>query len=395
MRPSSGGGFVPASRANSRSGGPAVLADASGYGRRRLRTSSSAGTRKPLIDCTLKPPPSPPRGVPPCADIDALEQALQISIRTAGLKPGRENQLADEATRLRRRRKGWLEETEKVIREWAGHAGLLWELHEQELSRLNDDRREKNRQHARTVAVLTKQLGEEREHGGAAAAQERDAAAAQLRAAQEAHELWKKAHQEEIGAAAQLEIVRTTARLRRDADQHAQSIKETLEAEHAARLSSAIEQSEESAAVACAAQERATRLECVTRRLKAQLAEAAERTRRIECLSQTQREALGEVKVDLEKRAQRLARRLEEERASKDQDRIAHESAMVAVRAQWKEELRMVDDRVRIVVTVKDQASSRPRDCCCASVARQRAEMAGALLEELQRGICPGVSPHS
>lgn len=55
-------------------------------------------------------------------------------------------------------------------------------------------------------------------------------------------------------------VIRTTARLRRDADQHAQSIKETLEAEHAARLSSAIEQSEESAAVACAAQERATRL---------------------------------------------------------------------------------------------------------------------------------------
>lgn len=43
---------------------------------------------------------------------------------------------------------------------------------------------------------------------------------------------------------------------------------------------------------------------------------------------------MGEVKVDLEKRAQRLARRLEEEQASKDQDRIAHESAMVAVRAQ-------------------------------------------------------------
>lgn len=69
--------------------------------------------------------------------------------------------------------------------QWAGHAGLLWELHEQELSRLNDDRREKNRQHARALAVLTRQLGEERELGGAAAAQERDAAAAQLRAAQE------------------------------------------------------------------------------------------------------------------------------------------------------------------------------------------------------------------
>lgn len=49
---------------------------------------------------------------------------------------------------------------------------------------------------------------------------------------------------------------------------------------------------------------------------------------------QTQREAVGEVKVDLEKRAQRLARRLEEERASKDEERIAHESALLAVRTQ-------------------------------------------------------------
>ena len=51
-------------------------------------------------------------------------------------------------------------------------------------------------------------------------------------------------------------------------------------------------------------------------------------------LGQTQREAVGEVKVDLEKRAQRLARRLEEEQVSKDEERIAHESAMLAVRAQ-------------------------------------------------------------
>lgn len=49
---------------------------------------------------------------------------------------------------------------------------------------------------------------------------------------------------------------------------------------------------------------------------------------------QTQREAVGQVKVDLEKRAQRLARRLEEERASKEEERIEHESAMLAVRAQ-------------------------------------------------------------
>lgn len=51
-------------------------------------------------------------------------------------------------------------------------------------------------------------------------------------------------------------------------------------------------------------------------------------------VGQTQREAVGEVKDDLEKRAQRLTRRLEEERASKDEERIAHESAMLAVRAQ-------------------------------------------------------------
>lgn len=52
---------------------------------------------------------------------------------------------------------------------------------------------------------------------------------------------------------------------------------------------------------------------------------------------QTQREAVGQVKVDLEKRAQRLARRLEEERASKEEERIEHESAMLAVRAQVNE----------------------------------------------------------
>ena len=38
--------------------------------------------------------------------------------------------------------------------------------------------------------------------------------------------------------------------------------------------------------------------------------------------------------------------------------------------AQWKEELQMVDDRVRIVVAEKDQASIRARYCCCTSVLR-------------------------
>lgn len=69
--------------------------------------------------------------------------------------------------------------------QWAGHASLLWELHEQELSKLTNNRREKERQQAHSLALLTKQLSEERERGSAAASQEREAATAQLRAAQE------------------------------------------------------------------------------------------------------------------------------------------------------------------------------------------------------------------
>lgn len=37
----------------------------------------------------LKEPPTPPRDIPSTTDVDALEQALVVSIRTAGLKPGR------------------------------------------------------------------------------------------------------------------------------------------------------------------------------------------------------------------------------------------------------------------------------------------------------------------
>lgn len=69
---------------------------------------------------------------------------------------------------------------------WVGHASLLWGLHEKELSKLNNARREKERRHAKILALLTRQLEDERERGCAAAAQERDAAGAQLRAAQEA-----------------------------------------------------------------------------------------------------------------------------------------------------------------------------------------------------------------
>lgn len=70
--------------------------------------------------------------------------------------------------------------------QWAEHANLLWDLHEQELSKVNDFCREKNKQHGRSQTLLKKKLAEERERGCLATVQERDAAAAQLRAAQEA-----------------------------------------------------------------------------------------------------------------------------------------------------------------------------------------------------------------
>lgn len=54
----------------------------------RMAQSSTAATTA-AATARLKPPPSPPREPPSCADIDALEDALIVSIRTAGLKPGR------------------------------------------------------------------------------------------------------------------------------------------------------------------------------------------------------------------------------------------------------------------------------------------------------------------
>lgn len=53
---------------------------------------------------------------------------------------------------------------------------------------------------------------------------------------------------------------RTTARLRRDAEQHARSVRETLEVEYGDRMAAALEESEESAALSSTAQKNAARL---------------------------------------------------------------------------------------------------------------------------------------
>lgn len=55
-------------------------------------------------------------------------------------------------------------------------------------------------------------------------------------------------------------LPRATARLRRDAEQHARSVKETLEAEYAEKIASTVDQSEEAEARASAAEKKATRL---------------------------------------------------------------------------------------------------------------------------------------
>lgn len=56
--------------------------------RPRLRRPRTAGTTT-YMEPNLKRPPSPQRSAPPSDDIEALEEALLISIRTAGLKRGR------------------------------------------------------------------------------------------------------------------------------------------------------------------------------------------------------------------------------------------------------------------------------------------------------------------
>lgn len=67
---------------------------------------------------------------------------------------------------------------------WIGHANLLWELHKQELAKFGDSKRAGEKQHARSLARLKKELEEERERVYAAVSEERDASMAQLRAAQ-------------------------------------------------------------------------------------------------------------------------------------------------------------------------------------------------------------------
>lgn len=69
----------------SSSGGPPA------QGTRNERTSvrASVERRATAVVNGLRDPPSPPRDIPPTNDVDALEQALVVSIRTAGLKPGR------------------------------------------------------------------------------------------------------------------------------------------------------------------------------------------------------------------------------------------------------------------------------------------------------------------
>lgn len=68
---------------------------------------------------------------------------------------------------------------------WIGHANLLWELHKQEVAKFNDSKRAGEKQHARSLARLKKELEEERERIYAAVSDERDASVAQLREAQE------------------------------------------------------------------------------------------------------------------------------------------------------------------------------------------------------------------
>lgn len=72
--------------------------------------------------------------------------------------------------------------------QWIGHVNLLRELYKQELAKSNDSRRAREKQHARSLANLKKELEEERERMYAEVSEERDASVAQLRAAQEVHE---------------------------------------------------------------------------------------------------------------------------------------------------------------------------------------------------------------
>lgn len=84
-RPGGGSGAVAKEDAGA-GGGYSRRKNNSGDLRRPLRGTKNAGG---IVGGLLMKPPSPPRDVPSFTDIDALEQALNFSIRTAGLKPGR------------------------------------------------------------------------------------------------------------------------------------------------------------------------------------------------------------------------------------------------------------------------------------------------------------------
>lgn len=78
---------MPASRRKVRSSGGSPPASGPQCERRRPRTSVERVANAVVEG--LKHAPSPPRNFPSTADVDALEQALVVSIRTAGLKLGR------------------------------------------------------------------------------------------------------------------------------------------------------------------------------------------------------------------------------------------------------------------------------------------------------------------
>ncbi|CAM9510294.1 unnamed protein product, partial [Discosporangium mesarthrocarpum] len=163
----------------------------------------SPGSPRPVLQ-----PPSPPEKPPPWDEIESLEGALVLGIQTAGLKPGREKQLVEEAKKLHKKRKAWVEASGKLFRQWAEHAHLLWELHKKELTRLGQARQLWERDNTRRISQLMKHMDDERQRGVMALAEERRAAEAQIRAMKEAQQIWKNNHREETTAAMERELAR-------------------------------------------------------------------------------------------------------------------------------------------------------------------------------------------
>lgn len=91
--------------------------------------------------------------------------------------------------------------TQRTVK-WAGHASLLWELHEQELSNMGHTRRQRDKEHAARLALLTKQLEEERERNSTVVAQEREDGEARVRAAQEVENYRRYTPQKVVGISA-------------------------------------------------------------------------------------------------------------------------------------------------------------------------------------------------